>query len=86
MEDEEDRQPLLNEDGHLDSQFTAPRSRFLSAFRNRSLSKESFENNAPSNLFFNFAEEEEKTTEPDLIAAVFVVAFDTHSGKYRTIN
>ena len=79
MEEEEDTKPLLN---NSDSAFAAPRSRFLAGLRNKSSSKEQL-TQVPSNLFLDFAKEveEEENSEPDLIAAVFVVAFDTHSGK-----
>ena len=83
MENDEDSQPLLNNVDN--SRFTAPRSRFLSAFRTKT-SDEACQSNDPSNVFLNFAEEEEESTEPDLIAAVFVVAFDTHCGKSNALN
>ena len=82
MNDEEER-PLLNEDGdsHASDTFVAPKSGLFSSLRAKSSSKQVVENYDSPSSFFNFAEKEE-ASEPDLIASVFVVAFDTHCGEF----
>ena len=80
MEDEENK-PLINEENNFIADSSTPSSRYLGFLHNRTSTTTSFK---CSHLFDNLVKENEE--EPNIIAAVFVVAFDTHCGKCQLVN
>lgn len=78
--DDEDTQPLLNEENGSKKVFTAAKSQFFSWNIRSANNQDSGIIADSADVFHNIVEENE--SEPDLIAAVFVVAFDIHSGMF----
>ena len=76
--DDEDVRPLLNDNGNPNDSLSGSKSRLFSWNKTNRNKKDSSLIADTADIFHSIVEENE--LEPDLVAAVYVVAFDTHSG------